>query len=304
MQLIKRLLNFELRHVLTIGGLDPTTGAGVYADIKTLSMIKTLPLAVTSCLVIENTQGVKEIVPLEPNHVENQLKCVLDDCTPDAVKVSLIYNEEIASIIADLLPKNSRLVLDPILKSWDGHDLITPTGLKALKDLLIPKASILTPNAMEAETLSGIKVKDLDSAREAAKKLRDMGAKCVIIKGGHIPSNDYSIDLLYYEDEVHVAKKPRVRDKVFHGLGCIFTSALTGFLSHNLNVKEAFELASLFVEYAMKSSYNLRGKATLVNPLELYYKSLDVVHVLENMYEALALIESIKGMEEITPEVG
>jgi len=303
LQLIKWLNQVEPKHVLTIGGLDPIAGAGVYADVKALSMIKALPLIVATCIVFENTQGVKGIMPLSHDAVRLQLKMILHDCEPHAVKISLVHNQEIIEALVNELPRNLPIVLDPILESWDGYKLITPEGLKALKEQLIPKSTVITPNIFEASILSGVKIKDLDSAKEAARKIANFGVKCVAIKGGHL-SFRKAIDLLYYEDDFFIMEKERTHEEAFHGLGCAFAASFAGFIAHGLNVIEAFKFASLFTAYAVKGSYKLKGKAKVSNPLELYYKSLDVIKVLESMHEALANIEAIKGLEDLTPEVG
>jgi len=303
LQLMKWLSQVEPKQVLTIGGLDPIAGAGVYADIKALSMIKIIPLAVATCIVFENTQGVKGILPLPCDAVRLQLKMALNDCEPHAIKISLVYNQEIVEALINELPRNLPIILDPILESWDGYKLITSEGLKALKERLIPKSTIITPNISEASTLSGVKIKDLDSAKEAAKKIADFGVKYVVIKGGHLLSQKV-IDLLYYDDEFFIMEKERTHVEAFHGLGCTFASSLAGFIAHGLSVVDSFRLASLFTDYAIKGSYRLKGKAKVSNALELYYKSLDVIRVLENMHEALAIIESIRGLDNLTPEVG
>jgi len=303
LQAIRKLASLEPKCVLAIGGLDPITGAGLYSDVKTFSMMKVLPLALATCLVVENSNGVKGVVPFACELVRLQLEEILEDCMPQAIKIGLVYSNDIIELLAEKLPKEPPIVLDPILKSWDGKDLITAQGLKSLIELLIPRSTVVTPNVLEASTLSGVDVRDLDSAKEAARRIADMGAKCVVVKGGHA-SSQKAVDVLYYQGEFLVVEKERLFEEPFHGLGCVFAASLAALLAHGLNVPEAFVQASHLVAYAMKGSYKLRGRARIANPLELYYKSLDVVKVIDNMCRALELIESMKGLEELTPEVG
>jgi len=303
LQVIRKLASLEPKCALAIGGLDPITGAGLYSDVKTFSVMKVLPLALATCLVAENSSGVKSVVPFTCELVRLQLKEILEDCVPQAIKIGLVYSNDVVELLAKELPKGPPIVLDPILKSWDGKDLITAQGLKSLIELLIPRSTVVTPNALEASALSGVDVRDLDSAKEAARRIAELGAKCVVIKGGHV-SSQRVVDILYHQGEFLVVEKERLFEEPYHGLGCVFAASLTALLAHGLEVPEAFVQASHLVTYAMKGSYKLRGRARIANPLELYYKSLDVVEVIDNMYRALELIESMKGLEELTPEVG
>lgn len=303
MQLIRELSSLEPKHALAVGGLDPTTGAGLYSDMKTFSVMKILPLALATCLVIENSNGVKGVVPFPQELIRLQLKAILEDCTPQVAKVSLVYTSSAIETLVEELPRGIPIVLDPILKSWDGHDLITVEGLKSLIELLLPRSTVVTPNVLEASLLSEVDVHDLESAKEAAKRIADLGAQSVVIKGGHLTSQK-AFDVLYHQGDFLVIEKERLSDGPFHGLGCIFASSLASFIAHGLDVVEAFTKACLFTEHAMRASYRLAGKARIANPLELYYKSLDYVKVIEEMYEALEIIESMRGLVSLTPEVG
>ncbi|MEM4576942.1 MAG: bifunctional hydroxymethylpyrimidine kinase/phosphomethylpyrimidine kinase [Candidatus Nezhaarchaeales archaeon] len=303
MQFIRFLGTLEPKCVLTVGGLDPTTCAGVYSDIKTLSVLKVLPLALATCLVVENSNGVKEIVPLPQEAIRLQLDAILEDCIPNVVKISLVYSGDAVEALLERLPKELPIVLDPVLKSWDGRDLITPEGLETLVKRLLPISTVVTPNVLEASLLSKVDVRDLDTAKEAARKIADLGAKCVVIKGGHFPSKKV-IDILYYHGEFLIVEKERLFEGPFHGLGCTFSAALAAFLAHGLDITDAFMKASHFTTYAIRGYYRLKGRASLANPLELYYKSLDAIKVVEEVYRALEVIESIKGMDVLTPEVG
>lgn len=303
MQFIRELSLLEPKHALAIGGLDPITGAGLYSDIKTFSMMKVLPLALATCLVVENSSGVKGVVPFPQDLIRLQLKAILEDCIPQVAKISLVYTSSIIEALIEELPKEIPIVLDPILKSWDGHDLITTEGLRSLIDLLLPRSTVVTPNVLEASLLSKVDIHDLDSAKEAAKRIADSGVKSVVIKGGHLPSHKV-FDVLYHQGDFLIAERERFLEGPFHGLGCIFASSLAAFIAHGLDVTDAFTKASLFTNYAIKGSYKLGGRARIANPLELYYKSLDSVKVIEEMYKALETIEFMRGLDTLTPEVG
>lgn len=297
-------MNLKPRHALTMGGLDPITGAGVYSDVKTMSMLKVLPLAVATCIVLQNSSGVKGVRALSGDDVSEQLKCVLEDCRPSAIKISVVYNEDVISRVLPLIPDDTPIVLDPVIRSWDGYKLITDGALKMLEDELIPRTLVVTPNALEASQLTGVAVKDLNSAKEAAKRLSDLGARNVVIKGGHLSSSDRAYDLLYSEGEFYVFDKPKVYGERYHGLGCAFAASLTSFIAHGFDVVKSVELASKFTGYALRGAYRLKGSALISNPLQLYFKSLDVVNVLDSMIEALTIVESTRELVELTPEVG
>ncbi|MEM2214403.1 hypothetical protein DSO06_01685 [Candidatus Nezhaarchaeota archaeon WYZ-LMO8] len=300
---MRELSFLEPKHALAVGGLDPITGAGLYADIKTLSMMKILPLALATCIVIENSSGVKGVVPFPQELVRLQLKAILEDCTPQVAKVSLVYTSSTVEVLAEELPREVPIVLDLILKSWDGHDLITTEGLKSLIDLLLPRSTVVTLNALEASSLSKVDVHDLESAKEAARRIADLGAKSIIIKGGHLASQK-AFDILYHQGDILIIEKERFLEGPFHGLGCVFASSLAALIAHGFSLTDAFTKASLLMDYVVRGSYKLRGEVKIANPLELYYKSLDFVKVFEEMYEALKVIESMHGLDELTPEVG
>ncbi|MEM2025561.1 MAG: bifunctional hydroxymethylpyrimidine kinase/phosphomethylpyrimidine kinase, partial [Desulfurococcaceae archaeon] len=300
---MRKLCEVEPKNVLVVGGLDPIGGAGVYADLKALAMVKAVPLIVATSVVFENTKGIRGVHPLPPEIVRAQIKMALEDCEPKAIKIGLIHDQDVVGVLAEEMPQGVPLVLDPIIKGWDGYELTTIEGLKALKDCLIPRSMVVTPNAFEASAISGVKVKDFESAKEAAKVIKDYGAKYVIIKGGHISSSRV-FDVLYCDDQIIAVEKDREEGEYFHGLGCTFASSLAGFIAHGWSIVDAFKASSLFASQAIRASYKLRGKARVSNPIELYYKSLDVVRVFDMMYKAIAKIESIQGLEELTPEVG
>ncbi|MEM1900784.1 MAG: bifunctional hydroxymethylpyrimidine kinase/phosphomethylpyrimidine kinase [Candidatus Nezhaarchaeales archaeon] len=300
---MRELSSLEPKHALAVGGLDPITGAGLYADIKTFGMMKILPLALATCLVIENSNGVKGVVPFPQELVRLQLKAILEDCTPHVAKISLVYTSSIVELLAEELPRGMPIVLDPILKSWDGHDLITTEGLNSLIDLLLPRSTVVTLNTLEASSLSKVEVHDLESAKEAARRIADLGAKSIVIKGGHLTSQKV-FDVLYCQGDFLVIEKERHLEDPYHGLGCVFASSLAALIAHGLGLTDAFTKASLLMDYVIRGSYKLKGKARIANPLELYYKSLDFVEVIEEMYEALKVIESMRGLNELAPEVG
>ncbi len=244
----------KIKHVLTVAGSDPCAGAGIQADLRTFVSLGVYGMAAPTAITIQNTKGVKEIIPLPAGSVRKQLKTLLDDIKIDAVKTGMLLTEEniLAVEEAVIKYKIKKLVLDPIIRSGTGVNLLRKDAATFLKERLFPLALIITPNINEAEMLTGIKIKDEKDIRLAAKILYQMGPRYVLIKGGHLKEEPN--DFLYDGRSFRVYKGKRIKGIKLHGAGCVFSAAITAYLAKGLSVPEAVRRAKRFINIAIKKS--------------------------------------------------
>ncbi|HSD58457.1 MAG TPA: bifunctional hydroxymethylpyrimidine kinase/phosphomethylpyrimidine kinase [Methanotrichaceae archaeon] len=244
--------------VLTIGGSDSGGGAGIQADIKTFSVLGLHGTCAITAVTAQNTLGVQKVFGLQPEAVSMQLQSITDDFLVAFAKTGMLYSPEIVNVVAEHLRKEIiPLVLDPVIEAEAGGRLLRPEAVRAVKEMLIPLARVVTPNIFEAEALTGIRVNDAASAKNAARKIAEMGAKAVIVKGGHLDCTD----LLLKDEEVHLLKGHRVNGGN-HGVGCTYSAALTSFLALGCTLEEAALRAKNFAAESISHSMNVgRGVA-------------------------------------------
>ena len=263
--------------VLTIAGFDPSSGAGVTADIKTIAAHDCYGVSAITALTVQSTTGVKRAVPSDPLLVSETLEELRADVEIRAVHVGMLGSGKVARAVADFLshagPNRERLpniVLDPILKSSSGADLLDAAGLRVLIDRLILLADVVTPNVDEAGALTGINVKELDEMKAAAGKLHEMGAAAVVVTGGHL---EKAIDLLSFTTkhgvEQEVFKAQRQRSNSTHGTGCAFATAMACHLALGRRIAEATLLAKTYITAAISNGHPL-GKG--VGPVHHLYR--------------------------------
>jgi hydroxymethylpyrimidine/phosphomethylpyrimidine kinase len=241
--------------VLTIGGSDSGGGAGIQADIKTFSALGLHGTSAITAITAQNTLGVQRVLGLEPEVVSAQLRSITDDFSIVTAKTGMLLSAEIVAVVADHLRRTMiPFVLDPVIEAEAGGRLLRPEAVQAVKERLIPMARVVTPNIFEAKALSGIPVRDLASAKEAAYKIMEMGPKAVIIKGGHLDCTD----LLMEGKSFECCYLPG--DRVAggnHGVGCTYSAALAAYLALGLTLKEAAEKAKDFAAQAIRASMNV-----------------------------------------------
>jgi len=263
--------------VLTIAGFDPSSGAGVTADIKTIAAHGCYGVACATAMTVQSTSGVKRVDPLDPALVLEILEELASDVDISAVHIGMLGTGKVARAVADFLsgqpsgktgPSSNRkarlpnVVLDPILKSSSGADLLDSSGTRVLIDRLIPLADVVTPNVDEAAAITGIKIKELEEMKASADKLHEMGASAVVITGGHL---DKAMDLLSFTTkrgiEQEVFKAERQRSNSTHGTGCAFATAMACHLALDRGLAEATLLAKTYVTAAISNGQPL-GKGT------------------------------------------
>lgn len=238
---------------LTIGGSDSGGGAGIQADIKTFSVLGVHGTSAITAITAQNTLGVQRVFGLEPEAVTAQLRSITDDFHVAFAKTGMLYSAEIVSAAAKhIVETGIPLVVDPVIEAEAGGRLLRPDAVAALMKSLLPLSMVVTPNIFEARALSGIEVNNVDSAEIAARRIADLGARAVIIKGGHLDCTD----LLFEDDVVHLLKGERVTGGN-HGVGCTYSASLTAFLATGLPLIEAAAKAKQFAAQAISWSMDV-----------------------------------------------
>lgn len=239
--------------VLSIAGSDPSGGAGIQADIKTISALGGYASTAITALTVQNTLGVTGTHLVPADIVAGQIGAVLSDIGADAIKTGMLPTREIIETVAAALGDQvSRipLVADPVMVASSGAVLIEDDAIEAMKKVLIPRAYVLTPNAPEAEKLTGMTVDDVDAQRAAGEKLMEMGATNVLVKGGHIEGSQI-IDVLVTPKGVRLFTRPRIKTKNTHGSGCTLASAIAAYLAQGFPVDQSVEKAGDYLHEAI-----------------------------------------------------
>ena len=263
--------------VLTIAGFDPSSGAGITADIKTIAAHECYGVACITALTIQSTQGVRRVQGVDPKIVAETLQELTSDLAVDAVHIGMLGNEQVVALVAEFLEKARlpRVVLDPVLKSSSGTDLLDAAGTRLLLEKLLPRVEVVTPNLDEAGILTGLTVTDLDGMRAAAARLHALGAANVVVTGGDLDTDkgEKATDLLSFTTargaETEVFKAERQRSKSTHGTGCAFSTALACHLAQGRGLPEAVLLAKVYISAAIANAYPL-GQG--VGPLHHLYR--------------------------------
>jgi hydroxymethylpyrimidine/phosphomethylpyrimidine kinase len=255
--------------VLTIAGFDPSSGAGITADIKTIAAHECYGVACITALTIQSTQGVRRVQAVDPSLIAETLEELVSDLAVAAVHIGMLGDGRVVEVVAKFLEQASpwkvslpHVVLDPILKSSSGADLLDAVGTRLLIERLLPLAEMVTPNLEEASALTGMAVTNLEQMGEAATRLHALGAANVVVTGGHL---EKAIDLLSFRTaggaEREIFKADRQRSNATHGTGCAFSTALACHLAHGRGIPEAVLLSKAYVSAAIANAHPL-GKGT------------------------------------------
>lgn len=252
--------------ILSIAGYDPSSGAGITADIKTIAMHGCYGITCITALTVQSTQGVKRVDSVEGRIITETLEELMDDLDIAAVKIGMLGSAEAAKAVAAFLRRHPLrlVVLDPIFKSSSGAELISKEGLQVLQDRILAQAYVITPNIEEAAALTGLKIGNPDDMGPAAIRLHAMGARNVIITGGHL---DVPIDFVSAEigKRLTMLKGVRIAGGSTHGTGCAFSTALACNLALGKELTTAAKAAKRFVESALKGTHSLgRGIGPVV----------------------------------------
>ncbi len=246
---------------LTIAGSDSGGGAGIQADLKTFQMRGVFGTSVITAVTAQNTLGVFDIHPVPLSTIQAQIKAVAEDFTISAVKIGMLGNAQIIETVAEMLERYpfEKLVLDPVMIAKGGAPLLQQNAVSALKRYILPKALVITPNLPEAEALTGIRIDDQQSAREAAGILRQSGVNTVVIKGGHSQQSQSAVcfDWIFTPEGEFTLQSPRYPTKHTHGTGCTFSACITAELAKGKDVEQAIRTAKKFISAAIRHPLNI-----------------------------------------------
>ncbi len=257
-------ISYDTRPViLCLSGVDPSGGAGLARDIMVLDRLGAHPLPVPTALTVQTTRNVTAVVPVAGQTVREMAEAILDDFTVHAIKVGALANDDVVDHIAALLRgrAGTPVIVDPVLRSTSGHELLSSRGIRALKDHLLPATSVLTPNREEAETLVGAPIAHLNDLREAAARLCKAGAEWVYIKAPGLPGGP--LDLLYSEGTSRVYGGEPLRSDHVHGTGCVFSAALAYHVGAGMPVPDAAARAKRIAEETIRTARRLGGGMAL-----------------------------------------
>ena len=243
--------------VLIIAGSDSSGGAGIQADIKTVTALGSYAMTAITAVTVQNTTGVSSVVPISAKEVGRQILFTSKDIKPDAIKIGMLHSSEVIMSVVNALKKvkTYRIVLDPVMVAKGGAKLINQKAIKTLKEKLIKKAYLITPNIPEAEILTKTKIKNLEDMVYAGRILLKIGARNVLVKGGH-KRTKYMEDVLLSKKGIEIFKNQRVKTKNTHGTGCTLSSAIATFLSCGKPLKKSCELGTKYVNQAIGSNIN------------------------------------------------
>ena len=255
-----------MRTVLTIAGSDSVAGAGIQADLKTFAALGVYGASAVTAITAQNTQGVTDVFVVPPQMVRAQINLVLEDLPIAAVKTGMLATADIVLVVAEIISRSQHpVVVDPVNMAARGHrTLLTPEAVSVLRAQLLPLATVVTPNVAEAAMLSGVRVDSLDSAREAAKRLAGLGARAVVIKGGHLQGPE-AIDVLLYKETFVELAAPRASFDAIHGTGCTFASAIAAGLALGDDVPAAVHRAKRYITGAIEHSLAIGHGARVLN---------------------------------------
>lgn len=246
-----------MKTVLSIAGSDCSGGAGIQADLKTITAHNMYGMSVVTALTAQNTTGVSKVLAVDPQFVAEQLDMVCTDIFPDAVKIGMVFQEDIIEVIADRIEKHQlkNIVLDPVMISTSGKPLFQESAMQRLITKLLPLATIITPNLSEAEYITGIRIASKKEMKAAVKELKNYYNGCILIKGGHL--TDCSDDLLYCEGEYIWFEQEKIENTDTHGTGCTLSSAIACNLTNGLSVKESIANAKVYITGAISAGLKL-----------------------------------------------
>ena len=243
--------------VLIIAGSDSSGGAGIQADIKTVTALGSYAMTAITAVTVQNTTGVKSIIPIKPKEISNQIEFTAKDIKPNAIKIGMLHSAKVISAVMKSLKKIDikKIVLDPVMVAKGGTKLINNEAIDEIKKKLMKKILLITPNIPEAELLTNTKINSLNDMIKAGQLLINLGAKNVLIKGGHLKSNEIN-DILLNKKIIKIFKNKKYKSKNTHGTGCTLSSAIATNLSCGKDLIKSCEQGIKYVNEAIKSNLN------------------------------------------------
>jgi hydroxymethylpyrimidine/phosphomethylpyrimidine kinase len=291
-----------MKRILTIAGSDSGGGAGIQADLKAITLLGGYGMSVLTALTAQNTVGVQAIHEVPAWFVGAQIDSVLSDIGTDAIKTGMLANAEIVDVVAKKIKAYGvkRVVVDPVMVAKSGDSLLRKDAQDALITSLIPLAMVATPNLPEASVLAGFKVNSVEGMKKAARRIYKLGAKHVVVKGGHL--RGMAIDILYDGRRFHEMESKRLETKNTHGTGCTFASAIATLLARGETVSEAVKKAKAFITMAIQSSLPLGKGVGPTNPFAYILKEMERYRVIQELKKAVESLKE-KKVGHLIPEV-
>jgi len=290
---------------LTIAGSDSGGGAGIQADLKTFAALGVHGMTALTSITAQNTVAVTAVQDVDPDVVRAQIEAVAEDIGVDAAKTGMLHTSEIIAVVAGEVERYGfPVVVDPVMISKSGAVLLRPEATATLVESLLPLATVVTPNAMEAEVISGVKVGTVEDGKRAAEKIADLGPGAVVVKGGHIIQGEgEAIDILLHRGEFTLLGAERHDTTTTHGTGCSFSSAIASELAKGGSIPDAVRVAKDFVNRAIRYGLEIgRGHGPL-NPLASLYNEAERYRVLKGVGDAVRLLEGSPDVRELVAEV-
>ena len=243
--------------ILIIAGSDSSGGAGIQADLKTVTALGGYAMTAITAVTSQNTTGVSSVIAVPPKEIEKQILFTSKDIKPDAIKIGMLHSKEVIFLVARILSqlKTRKIILDPVMVAKGGFKLIDDEAIEVLKEKLLRKAYLITPNIPEAEVLTNIKIKNVNDMITAANILLKFGVKNILLKGGHSKSKSMN-DIFLNKKELKIFKNKRIKTKNTHGTGCTLSSAITTFYACGKTLNKSCELAIKYVNQSIRSNLN------------------------------------------------
>lgn len=261
---------------LTIAGSDSGGGAGIQADLKSFAAVKVHGTSAITSITAQNTTEVRASQDVRPEIIIKQIKAVMEDIGIDAAKTGMLHTSKIITAVAKGLKNyDFPVVVDPVMIAKSGATLLKEEAMGALQSKIIPQATVVTPNRFEAEKLTNTEIETLEDAKKAAKQVLELGCSAVVVKGGHITTEDKSTDVFYQENgKIKVFEKPRIDTSTDHGTGCSFSASIAAYLAKGYSIAKAVEKAKDLVWLAIKHGIPVGKGHGPVNPLAILYREL------------------------------
>ncbi len=243
--------------VMTVAGSDSGGGAGVQADIKTITCLGAFATSAITALTAQNSVGVNGIAPMEPSFVSMQMNSILSDIGTDTAKTGMLYSGEIIDAVASTFKQYSvkKIVVDPVMVSKTGSKLLKDDAIEILMKELVSIACLVTPNIPEAEIMSGIRIDSEESMEKSAIKINQLTGSSVLVKGGHMSDTGHSMDVLYHEDKITHYSLPRINTENTHGTGDTYSAAIATFLAKGNSMEQAVENGKEYLQKTIEGSF-------------------------------------------------
>lgn len=292
-----------MKVALSVAGSDSGAGAGIQADLKTLTSLGVYGCTAITAVTAQNTREVSGVFELAPESLAKQIRSVMLDMPPDAIKIGMVYNKpNIVTVSRALKRCDVPIVLDPILSAGSGGKLLLPEAFEYFKEKLIPLSTIITPNRLEAQKITGFKIISKSDVVKAARKIKNLGAKNVIIKSNRFEKKQVSDILLNSEGKLIEISNSRLSLNETHGSGCNFSAAITAFLARDFTIIDAFKLANKYVQASLQDALRIGDGLLVSNPAGSMYDYANRYFVLKELRSAIEDIERLENFGTLIPE--